>query len=233
MDYAPETSDRARYATSTTRHHLPYPQASLTGDITRGYTTEEQNVATKVHEPARQAITPAEGLQALEQRLYALRHHKHYQDNTSPYAGGSSFMERVSEAVASGMGTVPFLLISSAVILTWFFANHVTDFVSNAWKGLLNGHGFDPAPFILLNLIFSAVAFYTGALVIIAQKAQTRTDKANEEAAAKHREELAQFELELLKKNTDLTEQIHAMAEQLNTLTEEVHKAICVPPPTT
>jgi hypothetical protein len=34
------------------------------------------------------------------------------------------------------------------------------------------------------------VAFYTGALVIIAQKAQTRTDQANEEAAAKHREEL-------------------------------------------
>jgi uncharacterized membrane protein len=41
-------------------------------------------------------------------------------------------------------------------------------------------------PFILLNLVFSAVAFYTGALVIIAQKAQTRTDKANEEASAAH-----------------------------------------------
>jgi uncharacterized membrane protein len=190
-------------------------------------------VATTAQDQTTAPATPAEGGAVLEQRLYALRHHKHYHDDKSPYAGGSSFMERVSEAVASGMGTVPFLLVSSAIILTWFLANHVTDFISNSWKGLLNGSGFDPAPFILLNLIFSAVAFYTGALVIIAQKAQTRTDKANEEAAAKHREELAQFELELLKKNTDLTEQIHAMAEQLNTLTEEVHKAICVPPPTT
>ena len=106
-------------------------------------------------------------------------------------------------------------------------ANHVIHFLSNSWHGLLNGKGFDPAPFILLNLVFSAVAFYTGALVIIAQKAQTRTDKANEEAAAAHREELAQFQTELLKKNTDLTEQIHALTEKMNTLTEEVHAATC------
>jgi uncharacterized membrane protein len=159
-----------------------------------------------------------------------MRHHTHYQDtekSASPYAGGSSFMESVSEAVASGMGTVSFLLVSSALILAWVLANHVIHFLSNSWHGLLNGNGFDPAPFILLNLVFSAVAFYTGALVIIAQKAQTRTDKANEEAAATHREELAQFQTELLEKNTDLTEQIHALTEKMNTLTEEVHAATC------
>jgi uncharacterized membrane protein len=103
----------------------------------------------------------------------------------------------------------------------------VVHFLSNSWSGLLNGNGFDPAPFILLNLVFSAVAFYTGALVIIAQKAQTRTDKANEEAAAKHRDELAQFQSDLLQKNTDLTEQIHHLTQQLTALTEEVHRATC------
>jgi uncharacterized membrane protein len=187
-----------------------------------------------------------------------LRHHKHYQQSTngsSPYAGGSSFMERVSEAVASGMGTVGFLLVSSAIILAWVLANHVIHFLSNSWTGLLNGKGFDPAPFILLNLVFSAVAFYTGALVIIAQKAQTRTDKANEEAAAKHRDELAQYQeaaakhrdelaqyqevaakhrdelaqqqTDLLERNTDLTEQIHTLSQKLSMLTEEVHEATC------
>jgi uncharacterized membrane protein len=100
-------------------------------------------------------------------------------------------------------------------------------FLSNSWTGLLNGNGFDPAPFILLNLVFSAVAFYTGALVIIAQKAQTRTDKANEEAAAAHREELAHFQTELPQRNTDLTEQIHELATNLNALTQEVHAATC------
>jgi uncharacterized membrane protein len=177
--------------------------------------------------------------------LDPLRHHKHYSEGSagqsSPYAGGSSFMERVSEAVASGMGTVGFLLVSSTVILAWVLSNHVIHFLSNSWTGLLNGKGFDPAPFILLNLVFSAVAFYTGALVIIAQKAQTRTDKANEEAAAKHRDELAEYQeaaskrrdeliqqmTDLLKRNTDLTEQIHTLSQKLSTLTEEVHEATC------
>jgi uncharacterized membrane protein len=162
--------------------------------------------------------------------LDPMRHHTHYSEgNTkeSPYAGGSSFMERLSEGVASGMGTVGFLLVSSAVIIAWVLSNHVVHFLEQSWKGLLNGSGFDPAPFILLNLVFSAVAFYTGALVIIAQKAQTRTDKANEEAAAKHRDELAQFQTDLLQRNTDLTEHIHTLSEQLSALTEEVHEATC------
>jgi uncharacterized membrane protein len=159
-----------------------------------------------------------------------LRHHKHYtegEQTDSPYAGGSSFMERVAERVASGMGTVGFLVASSTIILLWVFSNHVVKFLSNSWHGLLHGKGFDPAPFILLNLVFSAVAFYTGALVIIAQKAQTRTDKANEEASAKHRDELSQLHTQLLQQNTQLTQETHALAEKLSALTEEVHAATC------
>jgi uncharacterized membrane protein len=108
--------------------------------------------------------------------------------------------------------------------------NHLVSFLSKSWHGLLNGQGFDPAPFILLNLVFSAVAFYTGALVIIAQKAQTRTDKANEEASARHRDELAKYQSDLLQQNTDLTEQIHDLATKLHTLTEQVHAATCPRP---
>lgn len=122
---------------------------------------------------------------------------------------------------------VTLLVASSGIILAWVLTNHVVSFLSASWHGLLDGKGFDPAPFILLNLVCSAVAFYTGALVIIAQKAQTRTDKANEEASAKHREELSQYQIEMLTKNTDLTEQIHTLAEKLSDLTEEVHRATC------
>ncbi|HWC87415.1 MAG TPA: DUF1003 domain-containing protein [Solirubrobacteraceae bacterium] len=146
-----------------------------------------------------------------------LRHYDHYQEGgtDSLYAGGSSFMERVAEGVASGLGTVGFVVISTMIIIVWV--------VINATKAV----SFDGYPFILLNLAFSAQAFYTGALVIIAQKAQTRTDKANEEASARHRDELAKYQSDLLEKNTELTEQIHALAEQLHTLTQEVHTATC------
>ncbi len=159
-----------------------------------------------------------------------LRHHKHYEQggkNPSPYAGGSSFMERVAENVASGMGTVQFVLIGSLIILAWVAINGAVKYLESTGKALAKGGEFDPEPWILLNLIFSGVAFYTGALVIIAQKAQTRTDKANEEAAAKHRDELAQFQTDLLTKNTNLTEQIHTLSERMSNLTQEVHEATC------
>jgi len=163
-----------------------------------------------------------------------MRHHGHYQSSDSPYAGGSSFMERVAEKTASGMGTVQFVVIGSLIILGWIFANGAVHYGENTVKALAHGGQYDPEPWILLNLIFSGVAFYTGALVIIAQKAQTRTDKANEEAAAKHRDELANMQTDLLKKNTDLTQQIHELSEKIHswsehmgTLTEEVHEATC------
>jgi uncharacterized membrane protein len=165
--------------------------------------------------------------------LDPLRHHKHYQgDQPGPqYADGSSFMERMSEKVASGMGTVGFLIISTALILAWVFSNGAVHYIDITVKHIEHGKPFDPEPWILLNLVFSAVAFFTGALVIIAQKAQTRTDKANEEAAAKHRDELNKIQTDLLQQNTDMTDQIHKLAQQLHRLTEQVHAATCGPKP--
>jgi uncharacterized membrane protein len=166
-----------------------------------------------------------------------MRHHTHYQrgrgrgGTPSPYAGGSSFMERMAEGVASGMGTVAFVLIGSAIILAWVIINGAAHYLSMTVSHIANGGQFDPEPWILLNLIFSGVAFYTGALVIIAQKAQTRTDRANEEAAAKHRDEINTAQADLLQRNTDLTQQIHDLAIALHSLTEQVHAATCRPGP--
>ena len=164
-------------------------------------------------------------------KLDPLRHHKHYQPDangkTSPYAGGSSFMERVAEGVASGMGTVAFVVIGSLIILGWVLINGAIPYLEHTFTALSKGGQFDPEPWILLNLIFSGEAFYTGALLIIDQKAQTRTDVANEAAAAAHRDELAQFQTDLLQQNTKLTQEIDAVAKKLTTLIEEVHNVTC------
>jgi uncharacterized membrane protein len=170
---------------------------------------------------------------APKQRLDPMRHHTHYEKDGgkgSLYAGGSSFMERMAEAVASGMGTVAFVVIGSAIILGWVLANGAIPYLENTVSNIAHGKEFDAEPWILLNLIFSGVAFYTGALVIIAQKAQSRTDKANEEAAAAHREELNQAQADLLQRNTDLTTQIHDISLTLQQLTEEIHRTTCKPP---
>ena len=176
-------------------------------------------------------MATAEAKPGIVTKLDPLRHHKHYQPDangkTSPYAGGSSFMERMAESVASGMGTVAFVVIGSLIILGWVLINGAIPYLEHTFTALSKAGQFDPEPWILLNLIFSGVAFYTGALVIIAQKAQTRTDVANEAAAAAHRDELAQFQTDLLQQNTKLTEEIDTVAKKLATLIEEVHRVTC------
>jgi len=143
---------------------------------------------------------------------------------------GDSFMERMSERVASGMGTVQFIVVSTLIILAWVFVNHAVTFLEHAWKGLKDGKGFDPEPWILLNLIFSMVAFYTGALVIIAQKSQAKKDAAKEIADAKHREELAQIHSQMLQENTDLTKKVVDLTDQVERFAKEIHSAVCVVP---
>ena len=92
-------------------------------------------------------------------KLAPLRHHKHYQPDasgkTSPYAGGSSFMERVAEGVASGMGTVAFVVIGSLIILGWVLINGAIPYFEHTFTALAKGGQFDREPWILLNLIFS------------------------------------------------------------------------------
>lgn len=148
-----------------------------------------------------------------------LRHH-HEHRGRGPF--GEGLVPRIAEKVADTMGTVQFVMVSTAVILAWVLVNHVVHFLSNSWDGLLHGRGFDPAPFILLNLVFSAVAYYSASMVMIAQKAQCKHDLAREAADAKHREELAQTQMRLIEQNTALTEQVHR-------LTQEVHEFVCKP----
>jgi uncharacterized membrane protein len=159
-----------------------------------------------------------------------LRHHRaaHAEAGTASHnLYGDSFMERLAEKTASGMGTVQFVVIGTAVIIGWVLINNAIPYAEETIKHLAKGKPFDPVPWILLNLIFSGVAFYTGALVIIAQKAEGKKNKVREEADAQHREELAGVQTALLEKNTQLTEQIHTLTEGMNTLTQEVHAATC------
>src|SRR6202161_528183 len=90
-------------------------------------TREENSMEGSVAVPEQQQPAPAQA----HVTLHPLRHHKHYQGDQpgAQYAGGSSFMERMSEKVASGMGTVPFLIVSMALILAWVFSNGAVHYI--------------------------------------------------------------------------------------------------------
>ncbi len=145
--------------------------------------------------------------------LDPLRHHRRHR---SKNAFGEGLVPRIAEKVADAMGTVQFVTVSTVVILAWMLVNHVLTFLRTSWKGLLDGQGFDPAPFILLNLVFSAVAYYSASMVMIAQKTQARRDSAREEADARHREELAQMQADLIRANTALTEEVHRLTLEIH-----------------
>jgi uncharacterized membrane protein len=144
-----------------------------------------------------------------------LRFHREHRDKG---AFGQGLVPRIAEKVADAMGTVQFVIISTVVIVAWMLVNHVVTFLTTSWDGLLHGRGFDPAPFILLNLVFSAVAYYSASMVMIAQKTQARRDQAHEEADAKHREELAATQAELISQNTELTKDVHRLAAEIHAL---------------
>lgn len=116
-----------------------------------------------------------------------LRHHHAHRNGLF----GEHWSERLVEKVAEGIGTVRFLVVALAVIVAWVLVNGGYAYFSGAIGHLEHGRGFDPAPWVLLNLIFSFEAFFTGSLVVIAAKSQAKRDLAREEADARHREEIA------------------------------------------
>ncbi len=68
--------------------------------------------------------------------------------------------QRAAEFVAARVGSWPFIIWQSCALATWVTVNTVHAFSRYAW---------DPEPYILLNLMLSFQAAYTGPIVMIAQ----------------------------------------------------------------
>ena len=131
-------------------------------------------------------------------------------------AFGADRFGAVSERVARFFGTPKYILGQSVVVIIWIALNGAA--ISFRW---------DPYPFILLNLAFSTQAAYAAPLILLAQTRQADRDKAHEEAAARHRNELANREHQMLDENTTLTEQVAKLAREIDTLTKMIHAQVC------
>lgn len=79
--------------------------------------------------------------------------------------------ERVADGVAASVGSWPFIIIQSLLLGLWIVANA---FLIRDWLG---GKPFDPYPFILLNLVLSFQAAYTGPVVMMSQNRQAAKDR--------------------------------------------------------
>jgi uncharacterized membrane protein len=80
---------------------------------------------------------------------------------------------RFSEAIARFLGTARFLVMQTALVVLWIGFNLAWGLnVGNIRKG-----GWDPYPFILLNLAFSTQAAYAAPLILLAQNRQADRDR--------------------------------------------------------
>jgi uncharacterized membrane protein len=80
---------------------------------------------------------------------------------------------RFSESIARTFGTARFLVIQTVLVIMWIGLNL-------AWGlniGNIREGGFDPYPFILLNLAFSTQAAYAAPLILLAQNRQEQRDR--------------------------------------------------------
>jgi uncharacterized membrane protein len=78
-----------------------------------------------------------------------------------------------SEGIARFLGTARFLVLQTVMVFIWISANLVWGLnIGNVREG-----GWDPYPFILLNLAFSTQAAYAAPLILLAQNRQADRDR--------------------------------------------------------
>lgn len=115
--------------------------------------------------------------------------------------------ERSADVMRNGMGSWAFVFWFLGIMGVWAIANSV--FYLGGSAG--GQHGFDPYPYILLNLMLSMIAGLQGAILLIAAK---RADQISSELA-----------LHTYDNTTQLTE----LLSKVDDLTVEIHRHICVP----
>jgi uncharacterized membrane protein len=120
--------------------------------------------------------------------------------------------ERVADHIASFGGSWPFIFIFLGLILGWMVINTVII------GDLSHGKAFDPYPYIALNLVLSALAGIQAPIIMMSQnRAATR-----DEMLAQHHYQETQTIDQLLKTNTDLTQQVHDLTQKVHALTEHL-----------
>jgi uncharacterized membrane protein len=80
-------------------------------------------------------------------------------------AAAPTFADRAADQVVAIVGSWRFILVQSFLLALWIAAN------------IAGGAGFDPYPFILLNLVLSFQAAYAAPIIMMSQNRQADIDR--------------------------------------------------------
>jgi uncharacterized membrane protein len=79
--------------------------------------------------------------------------------------------DSISDKVASFGGSWKFIIVFSAILLAWILVNTLTLFTNH----------FDPYPFILMNLVLSAIAALQAPIIMMSQNRKEEKDRKRNE----------------------------------------------------
>jgi uncharacterized membrane protein len=116
--------------------------------------------------------------------------------------------ERLADKAAAGIGSWTFLVVQTIAVILWILGNLY----------LLEKKPFDPYPVILLNLLFSVQAAYTGPVLLLAGNRQAQKDRLTLEHAAAEADKADQ-------QNQEILIQIAKTAEQNQQILIEIQKS--------
>lgn len=121
---------------------------------------------------------------------------------------------RIADRVTGFMGSWPFIVIQTVIVLFWIGGNVYLLF------------NFDPFPFILLNLAFSTQAAYAAPLILLAGNRAAARDRMTLEHAASEADLEFQQNQELLAGNTRILERIEGLEQRILELERSILAAI-------
>jgi len=125
--------------------------------------------------------------------------------------------EKAADRMRNSMGSWAFVAVFIAIMISWAVANSVFRFAGSDGK-----HGFDPYPYILLNLFLSMLAGLQGAILLIAAKRSDQIasqlaehDFETDTRAAERIETIHQRLADMATRNRDLLEQNNEILRRL------------------
>ncbi len=124
--------------------------------------------------------------------------------------------QRLADRLAALVGSWPFIAVQSTLLVCWIVLNVVLMLRPGAMKA------FDPFPFILLNLVLSFQAAYTGPVVMMSQNRQAQKDRMTAQSDyqinVKAEEEIAV----IMRQLAFQSHQLAAISDRLDALQQSV-----------
>jgi uncharacterized membrane protein len=123
---------------------------------------------------------------------------------------GLTLGQRSADKVRNGMGSWPFVITAIVFLGVWMVANSLLRIGGSHGK-----HGFDPYPWILLNLMLSILAGLQGAILLIAAKRQDQISS-----------DLAQHDYDTNLEADAIIKRVIVNTELLHSLLTDVHEVV-------